>query len=310
MDSPIPLAIVGVGKIARDQHLPSISRTPAFALRAAVSRNAEVDGVQNFTDIEACLAARPDVKAVALCLPPEPRFAAAITALEAGCHVLLEKPPGATLGETDVLADLAREKGVTIFATWHSRFAPAVQPAKAFLADRAIRKVTITWREDVRRWHPGQGWVWEPAGFGVFDPGINALSILTEILPDEALLRAARLEVPENAATPIGVTMTMGIAGGGYEIDADFDWRQEGPQTWEIAAETDGGLMSLTGGGKTMAVDGKVVSDEPEAEYDGIYKRFADLIEAGESDMDMRPLRLVADACLLGRRVAVEPFHE
>ena len=40
----------------------------------------------------------------------------------------------------------------------------------------------IDWRESVRKWHPGQEWVWEPGGFGVCDPGINAMSIFTEIM--------------------------------------------------------------------------------------------------------------------------------
>ena len=51
-----------------------------------------------------------------------------------------------------------------------------------WLAGRTIRRVECTWKEDVRVWHPGQAWIWEP-GIGVFDPGINALSVLTRILP-------------------------------------------------------------------------------------------------------------------------------
>jgi D-galactose 1-dehydrogenase len=108
--------------------------------------------------------------------------------LEHGRHVLLEKPPGATVGEVHALADLARRQGVTLFASWHSRHAPAVEPARAWLAGRKILGVTITWKEDVRVWHPGQKWIWQAGGLGVFDPGINALSILTHII------RRARVE--------------------------------------------------------------------------------------------------------------------
>jgi hypothetical protein len=78
---------------------------------------------------------------------------------------------------------LAARAGRTLFATWHSRFAPAVEPARQWLTPRRIRSVHINWKEDVRVWHPGQGWIFEPGGLGVFDPGINALSILTRILP-------------------------------------------------------------------------------------------------------------------------------
>ncbi|RAG46972.1 gfo/Idh/MocA family oxidoreductase, partial [Burkholderia multivorans] len=92
-------------------------------------------------------------------------------------------------GEVAALEALARSRGLTLFATWHSRCASAVEPARAWLATREIRAVQVRWKEDVRRWHPGQQWIWEPGGLGVFDPGINALSIVTRILPRELVLR-------------------------------------------------------------------------------------------------------------------------
>jgi D-galactose 1-dehydrogenase len=61
-------------------------------------------------------------------------------------------------------------------------------PAKAWLAGkRQVARGRITWREDVRKWHPGQDWVFEPGGMGVFDPGINALSILTISCPSRCI---------------------------------------------------------------------------------------------------------------------------
>jgi D-galactose 1-dehydrogenase len=46
-------------------------------------------------------------------------------ALAAGKHVMLEKPPGATVAEITPLVTAARAAQRTLFATWHSRFAPA-----------------------------------------------------------------------------------------------------------------------------------------------------------------------------------------
>ena len=103
----IPVAIVGVGKIARDQHIPAIAGSPAFHLAATASRSGGVEGVETFTDIEALLAARPDIPAVSLCMPPQVRFEAAVAAIRAGRHVMLEKPPGATIAEIRALVDLA-----------------------------------------------------------------------------------------------------------------------------------------------------------------------------------------------------------
>ena len=302
-----PIALVGVGKIARDQHIPAIAADPDFELVAAVSRNATVEGVPNWTDFGAFLADGPDCP-VALCAPPGPRTEQAMKALAVGRDVLLEKPPAATLGEIEAVAAAARASGATLFATWHSRFAPAVDGARQWLAGRPIRKVRIVWREDVRHWHPGQDWIWEPGGFGVFDPGINALSILSALLPDPVTVTDAELEVPANRAQPIAARLTMSSAG--IPVTADFDWRQEGPQTWDITVETDAGRLDLREGGAVMSVDGTEVSREPEREYPLIYRRFAELLSARQSDVDTQPLRIVADAFLRGRTVSTDAFED
>jgi D-galactose 1-dehydrogenase len=304
------LAIVGLGKIAHDQHLPAIAASPDFDLVAIATRAMEtVNGLPVFPDTDALLASGVDVDAVAMCQPPQPRFAAAAAALRAGKHVLLEKPPGATLAEVEALSRLAEEHRVTLFAAWHSRHAPAVEPARAWLADRTVRSATITWKEDVRRWHPGQRWIWEAGGLGVFDPGINALSIATRILPMPVRLTDARLEVPENCATPIRAQLALeGL--NGEPVTAEFDFLQTGPQTWDIAVETDGGTLRLSLGGARMFVDDAERDVGPEREYPNAYATFARLIAEGRSNADVAPLRLVADAYLRGSTVRVEPFIE
>lgn len=306
---PIRVAIVGVGKIARDQHLPSIAGNPAFELAATVSRSGGIDRVPNFDTVEALLAARPDIGALSLCQPPQFRYDAAAKALAARRHLMLEKPPGATVSEVQALQALAARNGVTLFATWHSRFAAGVEPARQWLADRVLRRITVTWKEDVRRWHPGQAWIWQPGGLGVFDPGINALSIVTAILPQPVHLVDAVLEFPAGREAPIAAYLDFAGAGG-LVATADFDWRQTGPQTWDIEIETDAGVLTLAMGGARMAIDGRPVVAGDDREYAGIYSRFARLIGRGASDVDLAPLVQVADAFMLGRRKVVEAFED
>jgi len=227
--------------------------------------------------------------------------------MRAGKHVLLEKPPGATVSELTPLIASAREGGRTLFATWHSRFAPAVEPARAFLAGRQVKSVVVEWKEDVKVWHPGQAWIWEPGGFGVFDPGINALSILTRILPRPFFLTQAELSFPENRAAPIAADLAFSDDTGST-IRAEFDWRQTGPQTWDITIETDAGRLTLFSGGSRLFHDDRTLVDEKRNEYCGIYRRFVDLIANRASDVDLSPLVHVADAFMLGRRRNVEPF--
>ncbi|MCH4564022.1 Gfo/Idh/MocA family oxidoreductase [Halomonas sp. EGI 63088] len=307
--SSIDIGLVGVGKIARDQHLPAIDSSPDFRLVATADPYARLEGIDGYDSLAAMLDGVPDLQAVAICTPTHLRHSQARLALEHGKAVLLEKPPGATLSEVEDLMALAERRGCPMFAAWHSRFAPGVAQAREWLAEREIHRIEIEWKEDVRVWHPGQAWIWEPGGMGVFDPGINALSIVTEILPQPFFLRSARLAVPSNCQTPIAAELAFSDAQE-TPIQAAFDFRQTGPQTWDIHVDTEDGRLSLTHGGSRLVVDGQVVLEAEEREYVGLYARFAELVAGRVSDVDVAPLRHVADAFLYGRREATEPFIE
>ncbi|HET8613185.1 MAG TPA: Gfo/Idh/MocA family oxidoreductase [Sphingomonas sp.] len=304
----IRIGVVGLGKIAHDQHLPTLLASPDFELICSASLQGDSPKGATYRSVEAMLEAEPSIQAVAMCQPPQARFEAARAALDAGKHVLLEKPPGATLAEVKALLDRARAKGLTLFASWHSRHAPAVEPARAWLKGKHIRSAAIIWKEDARVWHPGQAWIWQPGGLGVFDPGINALSIATRILPP-FFLREGTLAFPSNCGAPIAANLAFETVEGS-PIEAEFDFRQTGPQIWDIRVETDEGLLLLSRGGAALSIDGAPQTLEPEAEYRGVYRRFAELIAAGECDVDRGPLRHVADAFLRAAREEAEPFHD
>ena len=50
--APLRVALAGVGKIARDQHLPVIAASPDFTLAAAVSGHAELDQAPTFKTLD------------------------------------------------------------------------------------------------------------------------------------------------------------------------------------------------------------------------------------------------------------------
>jgi predicted dehydrogenase len=302
--------LLGVGKIARDQHIPALAANPRFELVACASRNARIDGIASYPDLDAMLAAVPDLHCISICTPPQVHFDAALKALRAGKHVMLEKPPTATTRQIALLAEEAARRGRTLFQTWHSRFAAGVDAAREWLSSRRLVSGKIIWKEDVHFWHPGQRWIWEPGGFGVFDPGINALSVLTEVLADEVAVESALLEFPENQQSPIAADLTLRTTSG-VGIAAEFDFRQKGEQSWDIVLNTESGRLKLSRGGAGLEIDGKVITlDEGLAgEYPRLYQRFASLCDAGKSEVDWRPFQLVADAFLVGERRIVAP-HE
>jgi D-galactose 1-dehydrogenase len=309
---PIRLGIVGIGKIARDHHIPSLRGNPGFEFTAASSRNAWVTEVRNFPSIEAMLAQAADIEAVAICTPPQLHYEAARFALSQGKHVLLEKPPCSSLTQLQQLESLAAAQAVTLYQTWHSQHAHGIAPAIEALRGRRLKSIRVTWKEDVRIWHPRQSWIWEAGGFGVFDIGFNPLSILTRLIEEPILARDATLYVPSNRATPIAAAAQLASASG-VPIALELDFRHTGTQTWDIDLATDRGALKLSAGGGRLTVDNvRVPIEESDlaAEYRSIYRQFAALVAQRRSEVDSRPMQLVEDIFLVARRVAVEPFSD
>lgn len=308
--SLIRLGLVGVGKIARDQHLPAIRTNPRFELVATASPHGHVDGVPAFADLDALLDASGDlaIDAVCLCTPPGVRAGLARRALSAGLHVMLEKPPAASLSQVTALSAAARDAGRTLMTTWHSRETAAADAARAWLAGRRIASLHVVWREDVRQWHPGQDWLLAAGGFGVFDPAINAFSLLTHILPGSLEVISSDLAVPVNRGAPMEAQVNM-LHEGVAPVTCDLSIAHPGHQEWEITIETDAGRLRLSEGGHHLSIDDQPQTRDADGEYARLYARFAALIDAGESEVDYRPLMLVADAMMLGSTRALPAFE-
>jgi len=303
---PLKIAIIGFGKIAADQHVPSIAGNPRFELVATSSRS-NAGPPPSFTDWRQLLREVEGLEAAAITTPPSVRFEIARECIQAGLQVLLEKPPTDTLSAIHDLACLAEGRGVTLFTTWHAQHNPAVTAAAEALAGKRIAALDIVWHEDVRKWHPGQQWIWEPGGFGVFDPGINAFSIATLIFPGTLFVESAELHFPENAQTPIAADIAFASTVADGPLRCSLDWRRTEGEEWTIGVRTTDGLeVRLEGGGSKLFINGAERAGEGIGEYPDIYRRFVELIDERRSQVDVLPLRLVADCLLVGRRHIVE----
>lgn len=307
---PTRIGLIGLGQIARNRHLPAIAASPEFTLTALASSDAPapVEGMAVLPDHRALLA-RADIAAVAICTPPGARFAIARDALLAGKHVLLEKPPAATLGEAEALAGLAARQELVLFASWHSQYNPAVEAARRFLAGKKLASLRVDWNEDFRKYHPDQGWIWQADGFGVFDMGINALSVLSRLFATPPFVRAAELRIAENHAAPLSAVLHLGTAEGDGAMEMHMDWGISGPDRREIRLQTRcGHRLALLDSGARLEIDGAVAVAGARAEYPALYARFADLLRRGRSDIDLTPLKMTLDALAVGRRVRIPPF--
>ena len=306
---PIRIAIIGYGKIAEDQHVPSIDANPRFELVATSSRSGLGVG-QKFGDWRELIRQVQGLEAVAITTPPGPRYTIARECIQAGLHCLLEKPPTVGLAEIADLDCLAQGKQVTLFTTWHAQHHSTVEAAAKALAGKRIRSMQIHWHEDVHKWHPGQQWIWEAGGFGVFDPGINAFSIATKIFPGSLFVQSAELSIPENAQTAIAADISFYSPEADGPLTASLDWRRTEGEEWTIAVETTDGLrLRLEDGGARLVLGEGTTADAGAGEYPDIYRTFADLIDERRSLVDVAPLRLVADCLLVASHSIVEAVH-
>jgi predicted dehydrogenase len=308
-DIPIRIAIAGYGKIAADSHIPAIRANPDFDLVAVVSaRGAGPDGVPVFVDMDALLASELAVDAISHCNTPTARRETAIAALRAGKHALLEKPPAATATDWTAIA-AEHQPGTTLMTGWHSQANAAVEAARAWLADKSIANVELEWREDVGKWHPGQDWIWEEGGFGVFDPGINGLSIATRVFPFALEFQAARLEIPANKAMPIAANLTLRAKEWDGQMDARFDWRETTGECWRISVNTNAGTLTLEDGGTRLLINDVEQLVHGNDEYPTLYRQFAKLIRTGASQVDVAPMELVSAALERGERRPVAAYN-
>lgn len=299
------IAVIGVGKIAVDQHLPVIDHSEDFELAATVStRGVSHNGLPVFTTPAELYAAMPDVGLVSICTPPGIRHQYVREALDAGKDVMMEKPPTTTISELDDLVAHARALDRVLYQTWHSQYNAAVDRTKAILAEQGVRTLRIDWRESVRKWHPGQDWVWEPGGFGVCDPGINALSILTKIMPFPVFVASSRLTFPANRQAPVDAE--IGFKSGQLHqpaLSAGFNWLEEDGEVWTVRIETGtGNVLLLEQGGRSLTINGELVLRNDDREYAAMYEHFADLLDCRQSDVDAAPLRLMCDVFFLAAR--------
>ncbi|HEX6534328.1 MAG TPA: NAD(P)-dependent oxidoreductase [Gemmatimonadaceae bacterium] len=131
----VDLVLIGCGAIATAAHLPALAALRAEGLvnpvgvadaNESVAREAATShGVAHWDGDWRRLVERTGARAVSLCLPPGPNVRIAIEALEAGLHVMSEKPPARDAGAARRMADAARARpGQVTMIAFNRRFAP------------------------------------------------------------------------------------------------------------------------------------------------------------------------------------------
>jgi predicted dehydrogenase len=129
----IRAAVIGCGAFAQHQHLPNIERSEKIDLVAGCSRSEEK---RAWVEEHCCPAyttasaedvfADPDVDMVILSVPHSVHFELMLQAIEAGKHVLAEKPMTMTMDESYPVCKAVKDAGVKLCVDYNRRFAPSM----------------------------------------------------------------------------------------------------------------------------------------------------------------------------------------
>ncbi|HET7657082.1 MAG TPA: Gfo/Idh/MocA family oxidoreductase [Bacillales bacterium] len=159
MTEKLRVGLIGAGGIARGAHIPNYlkcgERVELVAVSDVVKEKAE-DLAQEFSiphvyeDYEKMLR-EAGVDAVSICTPNKFHAPAAIAALEAGCHVLCEKPPAMTAAEAQQMADASEKAGKYLTYGFHYRHAQETEALRRFIDAGELGEVYAGTVKAVRR---------------------------------------------------------------------------------------------------------------------------------------------------------------
>jgi predicted dehydrogenase len=143
----LKIGVVGGGHIVNHRHIPVFKKIKDVEVSAICDKEeafarktAEQFGVKKyFTSLAEMLKEQIDI--VDICTPPQTHFSLAVEAMEAGCHVLVEKPLAMTVKEVDEMVRVSRRKHVKLCVIHQNLFNPAVQGAQKLVKGGALGDV-------------------------------------------------------------------------------------------------------------------------------------------------------------------------
>lgn len=143
----VRVGVIGCGSIAQHRHLPEYQFNPNVELVAVCDINqeralevAEKYGVLSFTSYEELLESS-EVDAVSVCTPNYLHAPISIAALEAGIHVLCEKPMATSKQEAEAMIAAAKASGKKLMIAHNQRFVPSHQKARQLIQSGEIGKI-------------------------------------------------------------------------------------------------------------------------------------------------------------------------
>lgn len=229
--APLRLGLLGCADIAQRRALPSLARLRDFALTAVASRDAGkakrfgrrfgADPAAGYEE----LLAREDLDAVYIPLPAALHAPWAGRALEAGLHVLVEKPAAVTSEEAGRLTRLARERGLVVMENFAFVHHGQQQAVRTLLAEGAIGELRSLSAEFAFPPLPDTNIRHQPelGGGALLDAGVYPLRAARMFLGDDLEVTGATLRThPEHRVDVAGAALLTAPTGVSAQVTFGF----------------------------------------------------------------------------------------
>ena len=256
----VKVGLIGCGAIARRAHIPVLqtagAELTAFASRSLASAEAARDEASSGVVVDdwRSLVTRPDVDAVVICTPNSLHAPQAMAAIEAGKHVLVEKPFTVDVASADTLLAAGAAQGVVVMAAQSTRFHPQVVAARDALRRGEIGAVTavrgVLCNAGPLAWAPDAAWFLDPAlsgGGALLDLGVHLVDTLRAMLDDEFSSVAATLAFGDGGLEEDGLVLfdtRKGVVG-----SLHAGWRAPAGPDFSLNIVGDAGMLSVTAQG-------------------------------------------------------------
>jgi len=141
----LKIGVVGGGHIVKHRHLPIYKKIEDVEVSAICDKQESIAkkvagqfGVRRYYSDFSEMLSKEELDVVDICTPPQTHVSLAIEAMEAGCHVLVEKPMAMNVNDVDEMFRFSEKKHVKLCVVHQNLFNPAVQKARRLVDTGAV----------------------------------------------------------------------------------------------------------------------------------------------------------------------------
>lgn len=188
MQEIVRFGLIGCGRIS-PRHIQSLAQIPSGSLVAVADviasraqRAANETGAEPYTDYRRLLDRR-DIDVVTICTPSGLHALMAIEALQAGKHVLVEKPMALTLADADAMIAAAGQAGRKLGVVLQNRYNPPMQDLRRAVDEGRLGRLllgnaTVRWYRPQEYYEDGWHGTWAMDGGALMNQSIHHIDAL------------------------------------------------------------------------------------------------------------------------------------